>query len=305
VVQADPTCAAVAAMLKFLWAPAFLNGLGNYVGAFSWGTDLGLGHLDLGQFDRLQEVPSACFAAALLPRTAWNAVGALDEGFPLYYEDSDWSYRARLLGFSIWAAPHAVVYHAFSGRVPSGEPDSPSPQKLHNVIYGRLRFATKILEKPGLLRFLRNYLLEDSLNFSLALLRGRWRTMRAYWDAWRAYLQFIPEIRQERSALQSRRVYSDQALFRLQKKIPRPLIRNGLPQLTWDSVHFCYYPLIISGKTHRFLEFAGFTTITTTGSPQVSHPSMLRRAFSIWRAEGMAGLMHHIWRYTQWYFMQW
>jgi len=60
----DPQCAAVAAKLKFLWAPSFLNGLGNYVGGISWGTDSALGHLDLGQFDRWKDLPSACFAAA-------------------------------------------------------------------------------------------------------------------------------------------------------------------------------------------------------------------------------------------------
>jgi GT2 family glycosyltransferase len=305
VVQADPACAAVAGMLKFLWAPAFLNGLGNYVGAFSWGTDIGLGHLDLGQFDHMQEVPSACFAAALLPRAAWNAVGSLDEGFPLYYEDSDWSYRARLLGFSIRSAPRAVVYHAFSGRVPSGEPAALSAQKLRRVAYGRLRFATKILEKTGWLRFLRNYLLEDSLNFTLALLRGRWGSARAYWQAWGAYLHSIPRIRQERTALQSRRVCTDQALFGLQKDIPQPFIRNGLPQLTWDIVRSCYYPLIISGETHQFPEFASLPEIATTGSPQISPPSMLRRAMDIWRSEGVGGLLHHVWRYTQWYFMRW
>ena len=40
--QNEPSCAAVAAKLRFLWAPAFLNGLGNYVGAISWGSDSAL-----------------------------------------------------------------------------------------------------------------------------------------------------------------------------------------------------------------------------------------------------------------------
>ncbi len=59
--------AAAAAKLKLMWAPGFLNGLGNYVGAISWGMDIGLGHLDLGQFERWKAIPSACFAAAMIP----------------------------------------------------------------------------------------------------------------------------------------------------------------------------------------------------------------------------------------------
>ena len=53
----DPQAAAIAAKLYFWWAPAFLNGLGNRVGPFSWGTDNALGHLDLGQFDGWRELP--------------------------------------------------------------------------------------------------------------------------------------------------------------------------------------------------------------------------------------------------------
>ena len=34
----DPSCAAVAAKLKFSWAPGFLNGLGDHVPAFAWGS---------------------------------------------------------------------------------------------------------------------------------------------------------------------------------------------------------------------------------------------------------------------------
>lgn len=300
----DPTCAAVAAGLKFLWAPAFLNGIGNYVGAFSWGTDIGLGHLDLGQFDSMEEVPSACFASALIPREAWNKVGALDEGYPLYYEDTDWSYRARLLGFSIRTAPRSIVYHAFSGRVPSGGQRELSPQKLRRVAYGRLRFATKILERPRLLRFLRNYFIEDNLNIILALLRGQWGMMQAYLGAWRDYLNSIPELRHERSDLQSRRVCLDQELFQLQKNIPMSLIRNGLPQLTWDIIRSHYYPLFVLGKTHTFPEIAGLCESASGISQELPRQKVLRRAGRIWRAEGFSGLVHRVWRYTQWSLMQ-
>ena len=100
-VKADPECAAVAAKLKFLYTPAFLNSLGNFVGAISWGVDNAIGHLDLGQYDSWSEVASACFAATLIPTKAWKEVGSLDEKFPLYYEDSEWCYRARLFGYRV------------------------------------------------------------------------------------------------------------------------------------------------------------------------------------------------------------
>jgi GT2 family glycosyltransferase len=184
VARAEPMCAAVAPKLYFSWAPGFLNGIGNHVGAFSWATDNGLGHLDLGQFDVWREVPSACFAVALVPRAAWEKVGALDEGLPLYYEDLEWCYRARLFGYTIRAAPHAIIYHVFGARVPSGDERGMSPQKLRNVVYGRLHFAIKLLRPLFLARFVLAYGIEDCCRFLFALLRLDARTIRAYCGAW-------------------------------------------------------------------------------------------------------------------------
>lgn len=255
VAQSDSSCAAVVAKLKFWWAPAFLNGLGNYVGAFSWGTDNALGHLDLGQFDSLRDLPSACFAAALIPRTAWQTVGAVDENFPLYYEDSEWCYRARLLGWSVRAAPQAIVYHAFGGRAPTGERSALSVSKLHNVVFGRLRFATKLLDGKLRARFVMTYALEDLANLIWKLLRGEWLHARAYWEAWRRFLNAQPELRAEHRTLSKRRALSTKELLALQQSIAPPLMWHGLPELTWDLIVEHYAPLIRSGSTRPMPEF--------------------------------------------------
>ena len=252
--QAEPGCAAVGAKLKFLWAPAFLNGLGNRVGAFSWGTDNALGHLDLGQFDHWQELPSACYAAILIPRQIWETVGPTDEGFPMYYEDADWSYRARLLGYKIRAAPQAVIYHAFGGRVPTGQQSGLTPRKLRNVVFGRLRFTIKLVD-GYLSRFLRNYLLEDWTNFTAATGKGDWDTARAYIAGWGDIIRTLPGLLHERKSLQARRAISDEELFLLQRKMPITLAWHGLPELTWDLVQNHYLPLIRNGRTRPMPEF--------------------------------------------------
>ncbi len=254
VAQANPTCAAVGAKLKFLWAPAFLNGLGNRVRAFSWGTDNALGHLDLGQFDHWEELPSACFAAVLIPKQTWEDVGPVDEGFPMYYEDSEWSYRARLLGYEVHAAPQAVVYHAFGGRVPTGKESLLSPRKLRNVVYGRLRFTIKLVHKY-LLRFLRNYLLEDWANFTRSLAQREWATTRAYIGGWSDILKSLRTLLGERKSLQERRGISGEDLFALQREMPITLSWHGLPELTWDLILHHYSPLIHTGRTRSMPEF--------------------------------------------------
>ena len=291
----DPKCAAVAAKLRFTWAPAFLNGLGNRVGAFSWGSDNALGHLDVGQFDDWREVPSACFAAALIPRPAWEAVGAADEGFPMYYEDSEWSYRARLLGYSVRLAPLAVVYHAFSGRVPTGEGVSLPPLKLRRVVYGRLRFAMRLLGRRYLARFLLGYLLEDALSMALDQFSGHAAQAQARLRGWMDYRRSLPSLRQERARIQARRARPDAELFALQRLIPAPLIRSGLPQLTWDIVRTVYLPLLRSGRTRQAPELAWLPA----GAGHPTPAGLPSRAGEILRQEGFSALLHRLWRAAQ------
>jgi GT2 family glycosyltransferase len=255
VAQGDPRCAAVAPKLKFMWAPGFINGLGNRVGASGWGTDNALGHLDLGQFDGWEAVPSACFAAALVSRAAWEAVGPLDEGYPLYYEDVDWCYRARLMGYVVRAAPKAVVYHALGRRVHTGQEIDLTPHKLRCVVYGRQRFALKILALPRWLRFSILYTLEDLGRTALALFKPDWSAIRAVAGGWWKLVRDFSTILIERRRAQARRKLTDGELLALPVAIPPPHIWRGLPELTWDLVEHHYLPLIRSGKTRSMPEF--------------------------------------------------
>jgi len=298
VARAEPMCAAVAPKLYFSWAPGFLNGIGNHVGAFSWATDNGLGHLDLGQFDVWREVPSACFAVALVPRAAWEKVGALDEGLPLYYEDLEWCYRARLFGYTIRAAPHAIIYHAFGARVPTGDERGMSPQKLRNVVYGRLRFAIKLLRPLFLARLVLAYGIEDCCRCLFALLRLDARTIRAYCGAWYDFLRGLPALLHQRKAIQARRARTDRELFDLQKKIPAPLIWHGLPELTWDLIRNHYLPLILAGETRPLPEFADVDM--EKARREFVGQGLLSRVYSIWRTEGLRVLLHRLGRHLQW-----
>jgi GT2 family glycosyltransferase len=256
VALSDPLCAAVAPKLFFSWAPQFLNGLGNYVGPISWGTDNAIGHLDLGQFNSYHELPSACFAAALITPKAWKAIGPLDEGFPMYYEDVEWCYRARLLGFRILAAPSAVIFHAFGGSLGStGHSEGMTPRKLSNVVYGRQRFALKLLHK-FLVRFLRNYIIEDLLNFIRYFFSGNFGNAYAYLTGWSKVMKTLPSILSQRHLLQASRVVSDEDLFKIQRDIPMPLVWNGLPELTWDLIISHYYPLIAGKRTRSMPELS-------------------------------------------------
>lgn len=297
-------CAAVAAKLKFTWAPSFLNGLGNFVGGVSWGTDCALGHLDLGQFDHWEQVPSTCFAAALISADAWKEIGPLDEGFPMYYEDSEWCYRARLMGYSILAAPHAVVYHAFGGQKELSRAGEMGPAKLRNVAYGRLRFASLLFSFPTLLRFLVAYLLEDIMRIVLSVITGHLQSAAAHLRAWQELWKSLPEIKVKRKAIQKRRKISDRQLLSLQRQVPMPLIRHGFPLLTSDIIENEYLPLILSGKTRPLPEFLPENNCLIEIPAEIKRRSCIKRMIGIWQAEGLQALIHRVGKWLEWRLMR-
>jgi len=57
---------------------------------------------------RVDWVLGACL---LIRRAAWDAVGPLDEGFFMYYEDIDWCYRAGQAGWGVYYTPAARITH--------------------------------------------------------------------------------------------------------------------------------------------------------------------------------------------------
>ena len=165
--ESAPDVAAVAPKTLFWRMPAFINGLGNRVGRTNWGTDLGIGHLDLGQFDHLDSLVSASLTVTLVARRALEGAGRYDEAFRAYYEDAEWSYRARLLGWKILAAPAARAFHAFGGYwEPRGR--AMPPAKLAAAVSGRLRFTMLLAQPPRLGPVIAHYRQEDLANIRRA-----------------------------------------------------------------------------------------------------------------------------------------
>jgi GT2 family glycosyltransferase len=298
--QNEPKAAAAATKLKLLWTPAFLNGLGNFVGAISWGTDLGLGHLDLGQFDHWQEVPSACFAGAMIRASVWKEVGPLDENLPMYYEDMEWCYRARLQGFIVLAVPDAVIYHALGSKDPGKQAQPLSPGRLERIVYGRLHFITILLSPFYWLRFFLVYLGEDLVRSLLTLLRGQVKTTHAYGMAWRKFLLYLPEMLNHRQTLQEKRKIKDSHVFQLQRKPPLVLNWHGLPLLTWELIYNSYRPFILSGKAKNFPEWGTSSAASPAYvSQRIQEPGLLSQIKLILRIEGKRATVERIGRIVQ------
>ncbi len=69
---------------------------------------------------RRDDLATASFCCALVPRHAFRDAGRLDERFFMYYEETDWIRRAQAQGYRVRYEPDAVIYHRESGSSGGG-----------------------------------------------------------------------------------------------------------------------------------------------------------------------------------------
>jgi len=220
--------AAIVPKLLLLRTPGFINGVGNIVPLFRWGYDLGLGHLDVGQFDDMFELPSACFATVLIPKEKWVSVGELDEGYPMYYEDSDWSYRARAAGFKIILCVKSHVFHGYHGYDNGFE--EISSKKLMYVTYGRLRYSKKNIKSSNDIYYLISYLIFDIFYIIYSVLFNfNFANSNSIFLGWKLFLS------RSKSIIKSI-VFPIDHQYR-KKRCFKPRIKIGIPKLTWKMLH--------------------------------------------------------------------
>lgn len=161
-------------------------------------------------YNQPQEVFSACAAAALYRRDAFEAVGGFDEDFFCYLEDVDLGFRLRLAGHRCLYVPEAVAYHV--GSATAGKNSDFSVYHGHrNLVW------TYIKNMPGPLfwLYLPPHVLLNIIAIAWYALRGRWRIiLKAKWDA----IKGLPAIWRKRGQIQSRRVADVWELRRLMEK---------------------------------------------------------------------------------------
>ncbi len=192
-VVSDGRIGAVSPMLKFSQLPGFINGIGNQINNHGWGTDSFIYCVDIGQFEALKEIPSACFGAVMLSREAIEEVGLVDEGYQSFYEDADWSFRCWLRGWKVVPEAKAVVYHDFGGSYLWN-------RKLAYVIRNRLRLVLKIFQGRVMLGFLKNYIREDLRNYFSLMRKKQFRTASCFIRAYFLLILNFPAILLKRLA---------------------------------------------------------------------------------------------------------
>jgi GT2 family glycosyltransferase len=100
----------------------------------------GVDEQDVGKYDTEEELEDGTGCAMLIHKQVFEKIGMLDERYFLYYEESDFCFRARKAGFKIMYIPKAVVYHDNAKSTGLG-----SPLQDYFITRNRMLFASKFL----------------------------------------------------------------------------------------------------------------------------------------------------------------
>lgn len=193
-----PKAAAVGSIQLRADATGVLDGAGDVLHATGLAYRAGHGKRTKAP-SQLGETFSACAAAMLVRREAFEAIGGFDERYFCYFEDVDLCFRLRLAGWPILQSPDAVVSH-----VGGGSSDAKSAfAEFHGA---RNRLWTFVKCMPGVLMWLLlpAHLATTALVASLGPFRGRglhaWRGIIAGFAGLGPILATRKEVQRTRKA---------------------------------------------------------------------------------------------------------
>lgn len=116
----------------------------------------------MGEPANVGAVSGASFA---IRRALWERLGGFDPAFYMYYEETDLSWRARLLGYQSRYVPASVVYH-------DDRPGQPSANQLYYSFRNRYVLLLKAWRWTTLALLLPTLLLAELIDCALALAYG-------------------------------------------------------------------------------------------------------------------------------------
>ncbi len=108
----------------------------------------GKGEMEYFSYDETQEVDHVMAAAFLVRREVLETAGVIDERFSIYYNDMDWCYRIKALGWKIFYVHDAVVTHHGGKTVAAVNRDFSYFHELYDNV---MLFYQKRYGRPGVI----------------------------------------------------------------------------------------------------------------------------------------------------------
>ena len=183
------------------------------------GLPFGIGTLKPAeQCSTRKEVCAVSGASFCIRRDLWQHLGGFDPQFFMYFEETDLSFRARLVGFSSYYSPDSVALH--DDRL------SPSINAIFYTARNRWLFLMKTWKIRTLLLLTPGLLLSELIDWSVTILYG-WKAVVAKMRGIGWLLIHFPAILKRRHLAQSTRTKPDWHLLAACSPILKPSIRHG------------------------------------------------------------------------------
>lgn len=156
---------------------------GHFMSFFGLPYEIGAGEEDFGQYDLVADIFGCRGAALAIRRDILDKIGALDEEYRVFGEDTDLSWRSWLGGFRVVFVPKSIVYHKGGATL--------NPSSLHRVFYhgtkNNIRTLIKNLELINLFWMLPLHLACRLAMALLFMLKGRisdacWILKGIFWN---------------------------------------------------------------------------------------------------------------------------
>jgi len=154
----------------------FKRWLGCVTGHFGEGT------LDDGAFDTPRQIEYAPTCCMLVRAAVFDKVGLMDSRYFVYYDDTDFCWRAMKRGMLLWYEPAGILYHKVSSLTGGSESDFTIRFATRNKVY----FTLKNLNVIGIAYCLLLYQL-----IFLTKLLSRRDSPKVYRTKFRSYLDGI------------------------------------------------------------------------------------------------------------------
>lgn len=144
---------------------------------------------DNGQYDEPMECFWATGACLMIRSALYHHLGGLDESFFAHMEEIDLCWRAKLLGYQVWAVPSSKVYHLGGGTLPNN-----SPRKLFFNYRNNLLMLHKNLPDSIRRRRIFARMILDGVSAMIYLLTGRFSFFKAVVSAHKDFKKMRKEI---------------------------------------------------------------------------------------------------------------
>lgn len=201
--------------LLLLKDPNRIDYAGEYIGQTGFLVHrAGFHEIDVGQYNQNVEILAAKSAGMFIRKEAFEKIGGFDDDYFIFVEETDLGWRSWLMGYKSIFCSTSIVYHLFSTTKDIVDKNS------NNYLvrfHGTKNYIMTLIKNLGFRQLIYTLPIHGMIWLGLSsflIIRGNYRSgfniLRGIW--WN--LVNLPKILNKRWYIQSRRVISDEILFK-------------------------------------------------------------------------------------------